>query len=85
MPSLKPSLFKSLPSPCAAHPGVDDVESKEHFRKRDQRKSYLFPSVRHQNLLLQWAKSGSHRVIIGSIKHIYFERQLYTSHAWLWA
>ena len=30
--------------------------------------------------LLQWDKSGSHRVFLGSLKQIYFERKVYTSH-----
>ena len=37
------------------------------------------------NLLLQWAKSGSHTVFLGSLKQIYFETKVYTSHTWLWA
>jgi hypothetical protein len=36
------------------------------------------------SLLLQWAKSGSHRVILGSLKQIYFETKVYTSDTWLW-
>jgi hypothetical protein len=36
------------------------------------------------HVLLQWAKSGSHRVIVGSLKQIYFETKVYTSNTWLW-
>ena len=36
-------------------------------------------------LLLQWAKSGSHREFLGSLKQIYFETKVHISHTWLWA
>ena len=36
-------------------------------------------------LLLQWDKSGSHRVLLGSLEQIFLETNIYTSDTWLWA
>lgn len=51
----------------------------ERGREREMRKRTVRPDVINE---LQWAKPGSHRVVIGSLKHIYIETNVYTSHTW---
>jgi hypothetical protein len=36
-------------------------------------------------LLLQWDKSGSHKVLLGSLEQMFLETNIYTSDTWLWA